>query len=108
MTSDAVIKLPCSCGKKDCPNEIAIHPIEARVWVTHEAGGGPHLIYSTRDRLHTLGLKLARATGVDHNSREEKYRVALEAIFHSGDPGSFAQRTAAKALHKSIDKGLTR
>jgi hypothetical protein len=102
------INLPCSCGKKGCPNLISISASDGQVWVTHELGGGPHLLYTTRDRLHTFGNKLAKATGVSHERREKEYRVALEAIFHSGDPGTFEHRTAAKALHYSSAQRLTK
>jgi hypothetical protein len=104
VTNDQAIRLPCSCGKKDCTNEVRIHP-SGEVWVNHVHAGGEVLIYSSRDRLHTFGLKLARSTGIDHVKRSKKYREALEAIFHSGDHGTFEHRTAAKALgfHHSSD-----
>jgi hypothetical protein len=57
----ARIELPCSCGKRECPNLISVDLNEGHVWISHHDLGGELLIYTTKDRARTFANKLVRA-----------------------------------------------
>lgn len=57
-----MIILPCSCGRKDCPNQVRINTLEKQVWIDHEVGGTDLLIHTSVSRLRNFAWKILRAT----------------------------------------------
>lgn len=62
------VELPCSCGKKDCPNKIRIDQNEHKIWIDHEVGGKDLLIYSSASRLRRFAKDILRIFPSDRPS----------------------------------------
>lgn len=59
------VELPCSCGKKDCPNKIRIEQNAHQIWIDHEVGGKDLLIQSSASRLRRFAKDILRIFPVD-------------------------------------------
>lgn len=66
-----MIILPCSCGKKGCPNKIRIYEQDKTILLDHKQGGTDMLMYSSTGRLRRFALAILKAFPDDRNRAQK-------------------------------------
>lgn len=57
-----MIELPCSCGKKDCPNKLRLYGGETKYFmIDHSVGGTDQMIHTSTGRLRRFAYAILRA-----------------------------------------------